>query len=176
MNPISLAPVRAARVILKRIQMHRLSRLSDIAILTVDSVEALEKLRKWEQGDKALYSSASIEARYKNRTNKEVYHWLDVWWDSAFERSGSHSGSERPTAMSKQVYVNIYVRVSQAIFERPRTSLDTLMRAISCSTSSSVCGITSGVIRSMGLRTLAISCCSVPGNSLKQRSSFTESY
>ena len=117
----SLAAVSVAGVILKRIHKRRLSHLccplGSLIVLEAETQEQLQSLHKWEQGDKALYSSASIEARYKNRTNKEVYHWLDVWWDSAFERSGSHSGSERPTAMSKQVYVNIYVRVSQAIFE-----------------------------------------------------------
>ena len=117
----SLAAVSVAGVILKRIHIRRLSHLccplGSLIVLEAETQEQLQSLHKWEQGDKALYSSASIEARYKNRTNKEVYHWLDVWWDSAFERSGSHSGSERPTAMSKQVYVNIYVRVSQAIFE-----------------------------------------------------------
>jgi hypothetical protein len=117
----SLAAVSVAGVILKRIHIRRLSHLccplGSLIVLEAETQEHLQSLHKWEQGDKALYSSASIEARYKNRTNKEVYHWLDVWWDSAFERSGSHSGSERPTAMSKQVYVNIYVRVSQAIFE-----------------------------------------------------------
>ena len=117
----SLAAVSVAGVILKRIHIRRLSHLccplGSLIVLEAETQEQLQSLHKWEQGDKALYSSASIEARYKNRTNKEVYHWLDVWWDSAFERSGSHSGSERPTAMSKQVYVNIYVRVSQAIFK-----------------------------------------------------------
>jgi hypothetical protein len=120
---VSLAAVSVAGVILKRIHIRRLSHLccplGSLIVLEAETQEQLQSLHKWEQGDKALYSSASIEARYKNRTNKEVYHWLDVWWDSAFERSGSHSGSrsERPTVMSKQVYVNIYVRVSQAIFE-----------------------------------------------------------
>ena len=116
MNPISLAPVRAARVILKRIQMHRLSRLSDIAILTVDSVEALEKLRKWEQGDKSMYSIEALEARYKNRTNKEVYRYLSIWWASAMALE-SQFGSPHATVMSKAVYVTIYIRVSKGLLE-----------------------------------------------------------
>ena len=115
----SLAAVRVAGAILKRIHIRRLSHLccplDSLIVLEAETQEQLQSLHKWEQGDKALYSSASIEARYKNRTNKEVYHWLDVWWDSAFEHS--HSGSERPMAMSKQVYVKLFVRVSQAIFE-----------------------------------------------------------
>jgi hypothetical protein len=116
MNPISLAPVRAARVILKRIQIHRLSRLSDIAILTVDSVEALEKLRKWEQGDKSLYSIEALEARYKNRTNKEVYRYLSIWWASAMALE-SQFGSPQATVMSKAVYLTIYIRVSKGLLE-----------------------------------------------------------
>ena len=117
----SLAAVRVAGAILKRIHIRRLSHLccplDSLIVLEAETQEQLQSLHKWEQGDKAMYSSASIEARYKNRTNKEVYHWLDVWWDSAFEHSGSHSDSERPMAMSKQVYVKLFVRVSQAIFE-----------------------------------------------------------
>ena len=116
MDPISLAPVRAARVILKRIQIHRLSRLSDIAILTVDSVEALEKLRKWEQGDKSLYSIEALEARYKNRTNKEVYRYLSIWWASAMALE-SQFGSPQATVMSKAVYLTIYIRVSKGLLE-----------------------------------------------------------
>lgn len=107
----SLAAVRVAGAILKRIHIRRLSHLccplDSLIVLEAETQEQLQSLHKWEQGDKAMYSSASIEARYKNRTNKEVYHWLDVWWDSAFEHSGSHSDLFRFRASDGDVKAGI---------------------------------------------------------------------
>ena len=40
--------------------------------LTVESEAALKQLRLWEQGDEELYTREALEARFSNRTDKQV--------------------------------------------------------------------------------------------------------
>jgi len=119
----ALGAVQAAGSILKRVHIHRLSEISCCALtvtLEVQSQEQLQQLHKWEQGNTAMYSAEAVEARYKNRTNKEVHRELNMWWDSAL----AHFGSPDATVMCRDMYLKMYVLASSAVLERESEDLD----------------------------------------------------
>ena len=117
----ALGAVQAAGSILKRVHIHRLSEISCCALtLEVQSQEQLQQLHKWEQGNTAMYSAEAVEARYKNRTNKEVHRELNMWWDSAL----AHFGSPEATVMCRDMYLKMYVLASSAVLERESEDLD----------------------------------------------------
>ena len=79
--------------------------------LEVASAAELESLRLWEQGDAMMYTREALEQRYANRSHKEVWKYLNVWWHTAM----SHAGEDPELGgMPKTVYVNLYVRIHRA--------------------------------------------------------------
>ena len=81
--------------------------------LTVESEAALKQLRLWEQGDEELYTREALEARFSNRTDKQVWKYLNVWWETSLHHAGLRVDQEMP----KQTYVDLYTRLCKALLE-----------------------------------------------------------
>ena len=68
---------------LKRV---RITRLADLPIalaresgkvtMSVEDEQRLAGLRLWEQGDEEMYTRENLEKRYRNRSNKQVWHYV----------------------------------------------------------------------------------------------------
>lgn len=86
--------IRSFGSLLRNVRIKRMSELP-LAIAMggsvatkVESEEALGSMKLWEQGDEALYTREALEARYRNRSDKRVWKWLDIWWTTAMEHGG----------------------------------------------------------------------------------------
>jgi hypothetical protein len=82
-------------------------------VLSVESRAELEQLRLWEQGDVAMYERKALEARYSNRNDKQVWQYLNIWWQTSMGSAGLPERSSMP----KQVYVQMYLAVCKALLE-----------------------------------------------------------
>ena len=105
--------------LLKGIRIKRVSELSlafdkSRATLSVESEEALKNLKLWEQGDEALYTRENLEARYRNRSDPDIFRALTEWWEFAMLLSG---GDPEAPSMTKAAYISIFVRVCQQLLD-----------------------------------------------------------
>ena len=103
--------------LLKNARVKRMSELpvalAGEVVMTADSADVLSQLRLWEQGDASMYTRDALEARHRNRSDPQVWKYLNAWWCVAM-------GSAKPSMdaiMPKEVYVGMYVRVCKALLE-----------------------------------------------------------
>ena len=80
----------------------RIKRMSELpaamtggVTMQVQSQEELKNLRIWEQGDANLYTREALEQRYANRSHKDVWNYLNIWWTSAMVNAGEAADADR---------------------------------------------------------------------------------
>ena len=103
--------------LLKSIRIKRMAELPlavdrMTCVLSVERQSELDCLRLWEQGDAAMHTREACAQRYANRTNKEVWRWLNKWWDSAMEDE-----PEDEELMREHVYVAVMMNVCKALLD-----------------------------------------------------------
>ena len=96
--------------LLRRVRIRRMAELplacgkeSGSVAISVESEAALANLRLWEQGDAALYSRESLEARYSNRSDHAVCKQLNTWFDLAM----AHAELPKSEDLTECAYVEL---------------------------------------------------------------------
>ena len=110
--------IRTTGSLLKGVRIRRMSELPlaisrERVTTKVEGEEELRKLRLWEQGDESMYTREALEQRYRNRADKLVWRYLNIWWATAM----AHGKLQVTDEMPKSVYVDLYVNVCKALLE-----------------------------------------------------------